>query len=292
MTSPMAPITRPTASGVVPVAVTSSGPVTAASMPRAVSSSRNRSASGVRTMTAEARRGGELGQRGAGDQPALVQDHDVVDGLGDLREQMTRHDDGAPGVGLAAQEGPQPVHALRVEAVGGLVEDEHRRLAEQGGGQAEALAHAEREPADTSTSVLGHADLGQRIVDPLRRQPGRRSEDAEVIDGPTAGMEAGRFQHRTDLAGGLIEVDVAATGERGGPRRRGDEAEQHAQRGRLAGTVGPEEAGDSSRPQLEGQVVDGGHRAETLGEAVQLDGGHGVCSFRSPGGDRRALRRR
>ena len=116
---------------------------------------------------------------------------------------------------------PQPVHAFGVEAVGGLVEDEHRRLAEQGGGEAEALAHAEREAADAAVRVLGHGHLGQRLVDPLRRQPGRRGEDAEVIDRPAAGVEAGRFQHGTDVAGGLVEVDVAPPVERGASRRSG-----------------------------------------------------------------------
>ena len=200
MTSPMVPITRPTASGVVPVAVTWSGPVTVASMPRAGQLQPEAVGVGRANDDGRAGPGGELGQRGAGDQPALVEDHDVVDGLGDLGEQVAGHDDGASGVGLAAQEGPQPVHALGVEAVGGLVEDEHRRLAEEGGGQAEALAHAEREAADTAVGVLGHGHLGQRLVDPLRRQPGRRGEDAEVIDGPAAGVEAGGFQHGTDLA--------------------------------------------------------------------------------------------
>ncbi len=213
----------------------------------------------------------------------------MVDGLGDLGEQMTRHDDGSSGVGLAAQERPQPVHALRVETIGGLVEDEHRRLTEEGAGEAEALAHAEREATDTAVRVLSHGHLGQRLVYPLRRQPGRRGEDAEVVDGPTAGVEAGGFQHGSDMAGGLIEVDVAPAAERGSTGARGDEAEHHAQRGGLAGTVESEQAGHRPRLQLEAQVVDGGHRAEAFGESVQLDGGHGSCAPRVRlGGDRRA----
>ena len=109
-----------------------------------------------------------------------------------------------------------------------------------------------------------------------------------MIDGPAAGVEAGRFQHGTDLAGGLVEVDVAPAVERGGPGGRGDETEQHAQRGGLAGAVRSEEAGDRPRSQLEGEVVDGGHRAEAFGEAVQLDGGHGSAPSDRLGGDRRA----
>ena len=49
-----------------------------------------------------------------------------------------------PSRGERAQEVAQPADALRVEAVGGLVEHEHPRVAEQRRRQAEPLAHAER----------------------------------------------------------------------------------------------------------------------------------------------------
>ena len=94
----------------------------------------------------------------------------MVDGLRDFGEQVAGDHDGAAGVGLTAQEGPEPVHAFGVETVGGLVEDEHRRLAEEGSRQAEALAHAEGEPADTSVGIFGHGDLAERVVDTSRRQ--------------------------------------------------------------------------------------------------------------------------
>ena len=45
---------------------------------------------------------------------------------------------------LGAQQVAQPADPLRVEAVGGLVEDQDPRVAEQGGREAEPLAHAER----------------------------------------------------------------------------------------------------------------------------------------------------
>ncbi len=92
---------------------------------------------------------------------------------------------------------------------------------------AETLTHAEGEAADAATGMLGHADLGQRIVRPLRRQPGRGCEDAQVVDGPTAGVKARRLEHGTNLAGGLVKVDVAPALERGAAGGRHDEAEQH-----------------------------------------------------------------
>ena len=52
-----------------------------------------------------------------------------------------------------------PEHALGVEAVDRLVEDERARVAEQGRRDAEPLAHAEREAAD--------AALGDRRQSPV-----------------------------------------------------------------------------------------------------------------------------
>jgi hypothetical protein len=56
------------------------------------------------------------------------------------------------------------------------------------------------------------------------------------------------------------------------PGRQAHEAQQRAQRGRLAGTVGSEEADDAPGGHREGEVVDGERVAETLGEAADFDG--------------------
>src|ERR1035441_7014799 len=89
-------------------------------------------------------------------------DHDdVTDGLGDLGQDVAGDQDGAALCGQRAElrdllrslalcgqraeQIPQPPDALRVQAVGGLVEHQDLRVAEQGGGQAEPLPPAERE---------------------------------------------------------------------------------------------------------------------------------------------------
>ena len=59
--------------------------------------------------------------------------------------------------------------ALGVEAVGRLVEDEDLRVAQQRGGQAESLAHAEGELPDPAVGGLGEVDEVENLVDP----PGR-----------------------------------------------------------------------------------------------------------------------
>ena len=66
----------------------------------------------------------------------------------------------------AAQQPAHPAHALRIEAVGGLVEDQDLRVAEQRVGEPEALAHAER--------VLADPPPGRRLVEADELQQRRR----------------------------------------------------------------------------------------------------------------------
>ena len=79
---------------------------------------------------------------------ALAEHDEVVGGHGHLAHQVRREEDRATLGGEVPHELPHPEHALGVEAVDGLVEEERRRVAEHGRGDAEALAHAEREAAD------------------------------------------------------------------------------------------------------------------------------------------------
>ena len=55
------------------------------------------------------------------------------------------------------------------------------------------------------------------------------------------------------------------------PAGRHDEAGEHADRRRLAGTVRAEQAEDLAVPDREGQVVHRLDRAEALAEALHLD---------------------
>ena len=55
---------------------------------------------------------------------------------------------------------------LRVEAVGRFVENDDPRIAEQGGGQAEALAHTHRISADAPVDRVGESD---EVEDPRQR---------------------------------------------------------------------------------------------------------------------------
>jgi hypothetical protein len=76
---------------------------------------------------------------------------------------------GPPLAGECAQEVAQPADALRVQAVGRLVEHEHPRVAQQGGRQAEPLAHAERVAAGAAIGRVAQRDQLEQLVRPRVR---------------------------------------------------------------------------------------------------------------------------
>ena len=77
--------------------------------------------------------------------------------------------------------------------------------------------------------------------------------------------------------GRVRQVAVADAVDGRGPAVRGGQAQQYPQGGGLAGAVGPEEAGDPARPDLEAEVADGGDGTVPLGEVVDVIMG---CPFR------------
>ena len=79
------------------------------------------------------------------------------------------------------QEAAQPADALGVEPVGRFVQDQHPRVAEQRGGQAEPLPHAEREAAGPAAGERGEADEREQLVDAASGDAGGRREHPQVV---------------------------------------------------------------------------------------------------------------
>ena len=101
-----------------------------------------------------------------GDAAALREDRDAVAGVLDLDEEVAGHEHGPSLVAERPEELADLLDPGRVEAVGGLVEDQQLGVLEERLGQAEPLAHPER--------VGLHEVVGSlRQPDPLER-PGRR----------------------------------------------------------------------------------------------------------------------
>ncbi len=164
--------------------------------------------------------GDELGQRAGPDQPAAGQDHDVVDGLLDLGQDVAGHQD-RPTLGRAvAQEAAQPGDPLRVQPVGRLVQDQDRRVAEQRAGQAEPLPHAAGVGADAARAGIGQADQLEHLVGPPVRQAAGAGHHPQVVASGAAGVEARRLQRGAHRADRVVEVGVRPAVDRRGARRR------------------------------------------------------------------------
>ena len=65
------------------------------------------------------------------DEPTSVDDHDVVDGLGDLCENVTRHQYRSSRRRKLAEKLTKPMHALGVESVRRFVEDQQLGIAKE-----------------------------------------------------------------------------------------------------------------------------------------------------------------
>ena len=124
----------------------------------------------LRVAAADAHRaagpGGQLGQGGREHEPPVTDDEHPVDGLGDLREDVTGDEHGAALCGQAAQEVTQPANALGVEPVGRLVEDQQLRVAEQRDREPEPLAHPERVSLHAAPGGVTQFYQAQHLIGP------------------------------------------------------------------------------------------------------------------------------
>ena len=95
-----------------------------------------------------------------------VGDHDdVVDGLGDLGQEVAGDQHRAPVCRLLPYQIAQPDDPGRVQAVVRLVEDQDLRVAEQGCGDRQPLTHAHRVALHTPVGGVAEPDRGQDLLD-------------------------------------------------------------------------------------------------------------------------------
>ena len=92
-----------------------------------------------------------------------------------------------------------------------------------------------------------------------------------MVSGTSPRVGVGGIEDRADDVQRLVQLLVRATVEGGAAVGRGRETQQDAQRPRLPGPVGPEEAHHLTGVDLEAQIIDGDEVAEALSEVVQLN---------------------
>ena len=142
--------------------------------------------------------GGQLLERGLDDELAAVDDQHLIDGLRNLGQHMAG-DQHCPLAGReGAQEVAQPAHALRVEPVRRLVEDQQLGIAEQCGREPQPLPHPERVALDATVRRPVELDQAQHLIHARVRQADSSAQHPQVIAAGAArdGSRSPRAPHR------------------------------------------------------------------------------------------------
>ena len=108
----------------------------------------------------------QLGRGSFGDDPALVEHRDPVGQLVRLVEVLGGEQDGDAGRGELADDLPHGEAAARVQAGGGLVEEDHPGLADEGHRQVEPSSHPARVGRQRLVRGVGEVELLQQLGDP------------------------------------------------------------------------------------------------------------------------------
>ena len=204
----------------------------------------------------------QVGERALVDDAPGVDDRDPVAQLLHLGQLVAGEQHRDPFVGETADQRAHVAHPGRVEAGRGLVEDQQARAAQQRGGDPEPLAHAVRVAADLVLGAGAELDDVEHLVDPrggTARGPStvQRGEQFEVLACAEIGVEARRLDEARDaLQGAGALAHRVASEQLDGALGGRDQAERHAQRGRLAGAVRAEEAVHVAGVDVQVDVVD------------------------------------
>ena len=196
--------------------------------------------------------------------------------------QLMGHDHhGATAIGEVAEQAHERPGQARVEPRDGLVDEEQRGLRQELERHVGALALAARQLADRRRGLVGDAQFGQHLVDPLRPGGGGdirgEPEPAGVLEGPSKLqllVEDVLLGHEADAVAqlGVVGDEVTAAvqdlADRGGAQPG-----ERAQQGRLPRPGRPDDAEQGPLGEGEADVVD--ERAPVAtgdGQADRLEG--------------------
>ena len=225
-------------------------------------------------------------RRALGDDPAAVDDADVVGELVGLLQVLGGEEDRGAVVVQRPHLLPDRLAADRVEAGGRLVEEEHARFVDERGGEVEAALHAAGVGADAAVggggqvdpfeqgvgapAALGGGDALQGRLQPDQLAAGHQRVERRFLQG-----DADRGAHRPRLGDHVVAGDGGAAAGRQQQRR------QHPHRGRLAGAVGAEEAVDLALLDRDVDALHGKHLVEGALQSLDDDRRHRQETYRA-----------
>src|SRR6266436_9219407 len=223
---------------------------------------------------------GELAERigrAVGNELAVINIGYVAAALGFVHV-VSGDEEGDAMTGKLEQEIPELAARDRIDARGGLVEKEERRLVQHGAAESEALLPATGKLRGQAIEVGSEAVELDNFVDAALQARWLEAVDAAVElqvfrDGQIV-IETEVLRHVADmLADGFgIRADVEAF-DKGGAAAERQKAGEHFDDGGFSAAVGAEEPEDFAFFDAEADVVDGGEVAETPNQMFGGDGG-------------------
>mmetsp|Transcript_29280 Transcript_29280/g.53020 ORF Transcript_29280/g.53020 Transcript_29280/m.53020 type:complete len:262 (-) Transcript_29280:10-795(-) len=158
----------------------------------------------------------------------------------------------------AGDELPQGLAQLHVDAGGGLVQHDDGWAVHQGLGHQHAALHAARELAHIGIGLVGQAQVGEQLVDPVVvvLDPEVAALDTQRLAHAEEGVEHQFLRHHAQrlARGGVVVHHVVAHHAHAALGGTG-QAGQHADQRRLAGAVGAEQAEELAAADVEADAI-------------------------------------
>ena len=212
-----------------------------------------------------------------GDEPSGIDDADPVGQPVGLLQILGGQQDRGASLHQGTDDVPHLLTRARVQASGGLIEEDEWGPGDERDRQVQPTPHPAGVAAHPLAAGLGEAEGGQQLLGPLTCPTPAKAQQApeepqvlrageRLVDAGVLSRHPDEAAHRMALADHIVPQDHRPAA--GGSQQGGD----HAQRRRLTGTVGAEQAVDDAGGDLQVQAVDGGEGAEGAGQAIGPDG--------------------
>src|SRR5690349_13270844 len=128
----------------------------------------------------------------------------------------------------------EPEHSIWIEAIHRLVEHESGRVPEKGRGDAEPLAHTQREPTRSFVCDGSQTHHLEDLESPGAGDVVCLGDDEEMVEGGAPGVHRPRVEHHAKVANRVGKVLVSASADRDAPTRGAVETDEHAHGGGFA----------------------------------------------------------
>jgi hypothetical protein len=189
-------------------------------------------------------------------------------------QQVRREHHGGAGGGVRGDGGLHAAHAERVEPGERLVEEEDARVVEERAGDGQLLPHPARELAGEGAALLRELQLREQRRDARGRvahpvEAGHELQvllDGQVVEEVRLVGDEGELALGRDGVGGEVHAGHAHA-----PRRGDEDAGAAAERGGLAGAVGPDQPDDLPRVDRERDAAHGEGAVVALAQRADVE---------------------